>query len=208
MERGRLDRRIGAYTAAASAALAFGATQAEAAVVYTDIADVTLNHGDTFSIDFDGDTVNDITISGGSTYFNQISTGSVLGTSSINDNALALPAGFVVGPAPTTGSFGPGYDLWQKSDYGYYGNWINVSNRYLGVRFTIGGATHYGWVRMSTVNTDTVTIHDFAYESLADTPIVTGITAVPEPGTLALFASGAAGLIALRRRRRKAAPIA
>ncbi len=207
MSSRKLDAKLAAYTAAAGAAAAFAATPAEAAVVYTDIADVTLNHGDTFSIDFDGDTDNDITISGGSTSFNQIKTGSVLGTVTSNDNALALPAGFVVGPAPATGSFGAAFDLWSQSDY-LYGNWINVSNRYLGVRFSISGATHYGWVRMSTVNTDTVTIHDYAYETLADTPIVTGITAVPEPGTLALFASGAAGLIALRRRRRKAATAA
>jgi hypothetical protein len=31
-----------------------------------------------------------------------------------------------------------------SSDAGYLGSWVNVTNRYLGFKFKIGGATHYG----------------------------------------------------------------
>ena len=31
-----------------------------------------------------------------------------------------------------------------------WGNWVNVNNRYVGVKFQIKGETHYGWARLST----------------------------------------------------------
>jgi hypothetical protein len=62
-----------------------------------------------------------------------------------------------------------------------YGNWGgNPANRYLGVRFLIDGATHYGWIRL-TVTTQprgfAASITGYAYETVANKRILVGISA-------------------------------
>jgi len=72
----------------------------------------------------------------------------------------------------------------------------------LALSFDISGNTHYGWVRVEPITTTTsagFTIVDWGYESDPDTPV--HIPAIPEPSSLSLFALGAAGLLALRKRR-------
>ena len=85
----------------------------------------------------------------------------------------------------------------------------------VGFRFEISGATHYGWANLFIDDgtgggrAGDVTITQWAYESTADCAINVGQTSgdncstpsVPNPGTLALLAAGAAGL---RRWRGKA----
>ena len=60
-----------------------------------------------------------------------------------------------------------------------YGKWSgNSTNRYLGVKFLIDGATHYGWIRMtvdSTRNPIHATITAYAYETIANKRIFAGI---------------------------------
>jgi hypothetical protein len=59
------------------------------------------------------------------------------------------------------------------------GPWKNVTNRFLGLRFLIDGEVHYGWARL-TVLTDShretveATITGYAYETVANQPILTG----------------------------------
>jgi hypothetical protein len=59
------------------------------------------------------------------------------------------------------------------------GPWAgNPKNGYLGVRFLINGETHYGWVRLK-VNTEirrgtTATVTAYAYETIANKPILAG----------------------------------
>jgi hypothetical protein len=78
----------------------------------------------------------------------------------------------------------------------------------LPVKFSDGlGATHYGWIRIRRDNPDqsmyyTMTLLDYAYESNANTPIVTGV--VPSPGPVVLLACGGV-LAGFQRRSRKAA---
>jgi hypothetical protein len=98
-----------------------------------------------------------------------------------------------------------------------YGPWNGVGNRYLGVKFLINGATHYGWIRL-TVNTTTRvsgTITEYAYETVAgktltagsstgDTDVTTGAQsgyAVSKPGgpSLGMLALGDRGLEIWRR---------
>jgi len=97
------------------------------------------------------------------------------------------------------------------SHYGYsyhrsvIGPWTNAQNRYLGVAFTTGGATHYGWIRLTVGTTKaplTATITGYAYETVADRPIHAGQLreeasalelsprAQPSLGTLALGSRG------------------
>lgn len=82
------------------------------------------------------------------------------------------------------------------------GDWGGGATGFVGLQLDDGGTIHYGWARFSYVDngdaSSSLTLVDFAYEDTPDTAILTG--AVPEPGTSSLLA-GAAGLLALRRRR-------
>ncbi|WP_295879029.1 hypothetical protein [uncultured Thiohalocapsa sp.] len=90
-------------------------------------------------------------------------------------------------------------------------------NNFIGFRFDISGATHYGWAELlvddgtGTGGRGDVTITRWAYEDTADCAIDVGQTSgdncandVPNPGTLALLAAGAAGLRRWRGRAKAA----
>jgi hypothetical protein len=97
------------------------------------------------------------------------------------------------------------------------GNWYNVANRFLGLRFHIQGQTHYGWARLTVrlVNGFIVTLTGYAYETIPNKPIIAGKThdvdeveqspsalRVPaqKPATLGLLAMGSPGLSIWRRK--------
>jgi hypothetical protein len=99
-----------------------------------------------------------------------------------------------------------------------HGNWINVTNAYLGLAFQIDGRTHFGWARF-TVKVTThgyrikADLTGYAYETEPDTPIIAGKTSGAEveekpealgapgvePATLGRLAMGSPGLAAWRR---------
>lgn len=86
----------------------------------------------------------------------------------------------------------PGYDWGRKADRGataaYPGGWgfDGTTDNYLGVKFEIGGNTHYGWVRLnvgnSPYNTASTIIVSYGYEDIPDTPISS-----PLPVELTMF---------------------
>ncbi len=69
--------------------------------------------------------------------------------------------------------------------------WYNLQNRYVGITLDINGSTHYGWIRLSVYGYhDSVTIHDFAFENLPNTPIQAGATGIaPYPPVTQLWES-------------------
>jgi len=103
----------------------------------------------------------------------------------------------------------------------FSGHWVNVTNRYLGLKFKIHGKTHYGWARLSVqwVNFSfSATLTGYAYETVPNKPIIAGKTkgldetarveplnptsvSAPtrEPATLGLLAMGSPGLSIWRR---------
>jgi hypothetical protein len=134
------------------------------------------------------------------------------GLSTRGDKA-ALRIGAPIGPE---GKFGPNPVMAVCDDFNgrrfSSGQWINVSSRYLGVKFQIDGETHYGWVRMN-VNCNNATITGYAYETIANQPLRAGVlpsandsgldpatpTAPgPKATTLGALAAGALGLSAWR----------
>jgi len=101
------------------------------------------------------------------------------------------------------------------------GNWLNVTGRYLGLKFRIHGKTHYGWARLRVdfvSQSITATLTGYAYETIPGKPIIAGrtkgpedgnveqpdaavqVAPTPEPASLGLLAQGASGLVAWRRR--------
>jgi hypothetical protein len=123
--------------------------------------------------------------------------------------AFQLPAGAVIGSGGTFLGYaylqnyyaggpytGPGLGL---------GDWMPGDRGFLGLRLVVGADTFFGWADVTLNNLDgsapgVFTLHSYAYEDVAGTSILTG--AVPEPSAIALLVAGAAGVLALKRRKK------
>lgn len=114
-----------------------------------------------------------------------------VGTAGTSSYPLAMSSGNVIG---SSANFIQGKPLGSASSYGYgtvagtsqvyfagYGtfssSWGTFNNQeaFVGVKFNIGGAPHYGWVRVQStgVGGDLI-IKDYAYNTQPDQPIVAG----------------------------------
>jgi hypothetical protein len=134
--------------------------------------------------------------------------------------AYALEPGVKIGPKePFSGEI----MAFSSSSEGTFGQWANVSNRYLGLKFIIKGKAHYGWlrltVRLSGHARITATLSGYAYETIPNKAIIAGQTKgtddvnsmeqpnpasltvpTPEPASLGALAMGAPGLSIWRRK--------
>jgi hypothetical protein len=80
------------------------------------------------------------------------------------------------------------------------GPWVNVNNRYLGLKFKIKGAVHYGWARLDVHAMRgyfylQATLTGYAYETIPNKPIIAGKTKgkdviTVQPATLGTLALG------------------
>jgi hypothetical protein len=125
--------------------------------------------------------------------------------------ASALRAGVRVG---ASGAFSAGSRsmAYGRDDVGSYyceGKWNNVARRYLGLKFTFGGNTHFGWARLNvSCNLYKVNalLTGYAYETVPNQPIITGKTHGPDvvtvsPSALGELAQGASAIQAWRRKK-------
>jgi hypothetical protein len=174
-----LSRHISAYSLAATAAgvgmLAL-AQPARGEVIVTKKTIPVL--GPTY-LDINNDGVNDFEFYNFFSFGSSsvvVKDGAVVGTF----YASALVRGAQIGPTAhfDSGSFavierGIGYG---RSFKGHWGD--NPKNRYLGVRFSMNGETHYGWVRLTiTAGRDSgiaATITAYAYETTPNKKILAG----------------------------------
>jgi len=94
--------------------------------------------------------------------------------------ASALKRGALIG----TRRYFPGKELAFAATTGdgqtiSEGSWVNVMDRYLGLKFKINGRTHYGWARLNVKIQGlsiTATLTGYAYETLPNKPIIAGQT--------------------------------
>jgi len=183
------QRRLNAYELAATAAgvgmLAL-VTPSEAKIVYTPTHRV-IKGGMSYKLDLNRDGVVDFTLSnaGGSL---SVSPAAGNGVSGFNSNsrgpgfASALKRGALIG----TRRYFPGRIMaWvgTTGDGGTVsgGSWVNVKNRYLGLKFKISAKAHYGWARLSVQVDDsersiTAVLTGYAYETVPRRPIKAGET--------------------------------
>ena len=209
-----LHRQLNMYALAAGAAgvgALVSASQAEAKVIYTP-ADVkiVLNAG-LIKFDLNHDGVQDFGLSNtfrtsSSKWFtglrvkplksgNEISGKTRGGEDSF---AYALAKGDKIGPQA---EFHPDYPLggtMAASDIdGYrFGYWRNAT-AYLGLKFVIHGKVHFGWARVKVILRTpgyNATLTGYAYETIANTPILAGATKGSEESAESLgeLAAGAA----------------
>lgn len=187
-----LKERLLKYSALASATLA--ALPSQAAVVYTDIQDVTLTTTANHFLDLNNDGIDDYQImwvnfaSGRGGLLMPLNgnqaLGSVTGTSSSYFYPKALSFGNMISGGQTVWNSGgyqtlAGMGIYTSSGVvyysGYYGNWFGATNKYLGLRFKVGTNWHFGWVRMDVGATaDFLTVKDFAFENVPNTGILAG----------------------------------
>lgn len=187
-----LQKKLNAYAAAAGTLAVAGAANAQ--IVYTDINPDTVIHDSLFyNLDMDNNGQPELRFE---TVTYQLSSAPVhLAAVSVLGNASNAILGSLYSSSyPTPFSMNNGDSIsgtataWQDQAmnngvqylggvYGSYsiGNWLGVNDKYLGVRFRIGANTHYGWVRLSvTPGADTVTIKDYAYQTLPGVGITAG----------------------------------
>lgn len=143
-------------------------------------------------------------------------TGTFTGTGSFGGAVVVDTGPFSTGTTEGTLSFGA--RVFQGSEYvdpgtrgslapfaplslSGAGAFVGAQPKFAGLVFnTTDHGIVTGWVRVAVPNSSTIYIQDYAFET--DERPIHVPNEVPEPSTLLLMASGAAGLIALRRRRK------
>lgn len=217
-----LEKQLCMYLAAAGAAGVGLLSNAQAKVVYTP-ANISIPFDTPQQIDLNGDGIADLTLQVSPLaksfgMFANAPTGNGVRLAGVN--AAAGFFGVPVGPGEKFAGYYVGlyykvFGYGNSSSYGAFGPWVNVTNRYLGVKFLIGGTTHYGWVRMTTSKTADPLITGYAYETVPNTSIKDGAISGPthvaglepvdvlapdlQPATLGVLARGSDALAIWRR---------
>ncbi|MGI9518647.1 MAG: PEP-CTERM sorting domain-containing protein [Pirellulaceae bacterium] len=126
------------------------------------------------------------------------------GSGSSSDSFVAnLPYGLFISGLSSFFSKGvPGTMAFAFYDGPFNGN----GEGFLSFHFDVGNGTQYGWARVNTLNSEGVSFNDFVVVdyAYADPGVSLRVGQIPEPGSLGLLATGAAGLLTWRRKRKAA----
>jgi hypothetical protein len=183
----RLESHLIAYAAAGTAGAALlASTPATAEVVYTP-AHIAV--GSSLNLDLNHDGITDFTIQ-----LNDFDAGHGVLLSLLLDipgnavrpsrgAAAPLPIGAKIGPAQkftssadTYGGVNMGEHFAYGSTSGSHGPWLNVTNKFLGLRFVINGEFHYGWARLNVSSIYDAVLTGYAYEAVPNKEIQAGQT--------------------------------
>ncbi len=224
-----LHRQLNSYALAASAAgvgmLAL-TRPAEAKIVYTRARQqiyqniyyaLDLNHDGIADVFLENTTSSTSLWVGGSVLVSNIGSNAEVG---IQKKSYAFPSAFALDAGVRVGAnrrFVRGQSSYRRrgknivfmADSGFFngrssvdgGQWLNVRNRYLGIKFDIKGQTHYGWARLDVGCANrqcNVWLTGYAYETIPNRAIIAGKTKGPDVITVE-----GAGLGHLARGRRQ-----
>lgn len=189
-----MESKLKVYASLAMGVAGIGLVNGQ--IVYTDVnPDVVITTvGDSLGIDFDADGILDYSIrrfdwGGVATNTAVIGRPEVTGNGGMGTMGTTIPYLSALALNAPIGSAGPwqiydGIDTQQNkqgfaSTYSgaFYGNFGDNAEHYVGVMLQPGGASvNYGWIRVSGIPQDgsSVTIMDFAYNTVADASINAG----------------------------------
>ena len=217
------ERRLALYGIAAGAALAGGGASVDASLITLDLTGLSSSSRTT---PLNGDLYFDVNAASAA---NAVSLSSFVGADFRLHNfgtpyasATGLAAGnsiqgfqleFFKAAHLTTSNF---VEPPPTGNFNHYANiapfdpaWGPNQTGFLGLMFTIGTDTHFGWANITTNPDATLILNALGYESdpntaaHAEAPSAQG---VPDNGnSLVLLAMGAAGLVAFRHRQRQTA---
>lgn len=180
--------KASAYSALAASFIALSDT-ASAQIVYTDV-DPDINGDAYFNIyvDLDNNGVDDFRFTGGhGLWYNWIdvfeltTSAEVMGAYPYESWVGVLNEGH---PITASGPFDNIHPM--ASVFDYYGiiipvgDWLDATEKFVGVRILIDGNTHYGWVRLTThieleePHAITFILHDYAIQMSPNTPLHAG----------------------------------
>jgi len=220
-----LERRWAAYALAASAGLAATAQPALAKIVYTPPRHYIITPVEGLPIRFEGSVTFQFSVACFYSPLFGLATLDVFkgrfdGQASVialnnspKYSAAALSSGAEIGPG---GNFmNVGNDSPARMAYKHYhitGQWAHAQHRFLGLRFTLGGNTYYGWAEFSVFvggpyqpNEIVALPEGYAFQTVPNQPIAAGAgrphtASAMQPATLGLLAVGAPGLTYWRRK--------
>ena len=145
--------------------------------------------GDLFPIDFNNDGAVDFNfrwdVYGGGQYFMHITSSNqfnynpnnqVIGSG--NSNAFGVPYAMPLDYGTSIGSSSGGWTTEQRGPLigdGDNGNFLNLGDKYIGVRFIAGGQMYYGWILVSFVLNKLI-IKSYAYQTNPSLGILAGHT--------------------------------
>jgi hypothetical protein len=128
----------------------------------------------------------------------------VLDVNGSNNWAAALRSGARISNTRNWASFGAMVTECEGlCTSGTQGYWVNVTDRYLGLKFRINGKFHYGWARLNVTAPKgkfriTATLTGYAFETIPGKPIIAGKTHGKDEATLGHLATGASAIPAWR----------
>jgi hypothetical protein len=225
---GSTNRRLNMYalagTAAGVGALAL-AQVAEAKIVYTPTHKVIGLNG-SYNLDLNHDGISDFTILERA-FYSTVYNINFLSVKPLGSNGVAGQQRHYAEALKRGVRIGSNLGFYQRPTEmcdvrtggreGSFGPWVNVTNRYLGLKFTIKGKTHYGWARLTVKTKDgdlniNAILTGYAYETIpnhslrageiadgANDPTPNPASDISEPATLGLLALGWPGLSIWRR---------
>ena len=186
-----LSKRLAQY-GALTAAIA-GVADASGQIIWTDINPDEGGPGYLYSLDINNDTTDDFAIrhfnsstSGGIGNYNILACGplnsnnAILGYDAGNfEYPFALSAGEPISAGAAGSWMNVGFQTMNYNSCAYtFSDWCaNSGDKFLGLRFDLGGNTHYGWAKISVGATaGDWLIKEYAYNTVADQPILAGQT--------------------------------
>jgi hypothetical protein len=177
-------------------------TGGRADIVYSGPQDITLTSApaSSYGVTFTGDSpqiaFSDETAKGNPLL---VVNGNGLGEFVVSGQPSALDANTLINSSSTFGESSGNYDMAEKLGTTGSDPWYGVQEKYLGVTFTEGSSTYYGWIELSVASNLDTTILGWAYQNTPGVGILAGdigAQSVPEPSTM-VMAAIAVGVFAL-----------
>ena len=165
-----LQRRLNTYAIAAGTAgvsMLAVAQPSEAEVVYTP-ANQTVGRRGSYKLDLNNDGITDYILGERAEHYSNESF-QVLSIRNANGNRVNCPSSFCISGNSYAAALTLGTKIGYTGHLGWLGRdapmadailvdngsvfysdgWVNVTNRYLGLRFQVNGETHFGWARLT-----------------------------------------------------------